>query len=164
LKTIKFNPEFIPLVLSGEKTQTRRPMKPQPVLGDDFYYMWNDDYVKGFHWPDDWLRYRFCEFDKSHNKIPAGNIWEDLQIEGTDLSICLIDCWIERLDLITAHGCISEGFKPQLPIDSPVNERAYLRSAFFDKWDEIYKDTEFVSSNDPWVWVYSFSLNKREAG
>lgn len=44
---IKFSDEMLAAVIDGRKTQTRRLMKPQPVLNGNFYEVFGAGWSKG---------------------------------------------------------------------------------------------------------------------
>ena len=135
LKTIKFNPQFIPLILSGRKTQTRRPVKPQPEKNCDSPYNHN-----GIS--------RICPYGKNGDllQIEDPNNTNNVLIEVTNT-------FIEPLKDITHHDAIAEGCNPH-----PDNPYMSVNGDIEKLWNEIYGETEFKWENSPWVWVIEFKV------
>ena len=151
---IGFSAELLDAILAGRKTETRRPMRPQPLddaLGEPpvatgdrlaIRESWCRDPAGGFAYQRDggrpagvarWTPSRFMPRD-------AARLF--LAVKGVDAA---------RLSAIDEAAAIAEGFAR-----SPLGNLS-ARDAFLATWDTFYGDSPFAVANDPWVWVLRFA-------
>jgi hypothetical protein len=180
-RPILFRGELVREILAGRKTQTRRPVKPQPDFaapteGDLSALLERCPYGR----PGDrlWVRETFCKLDREH--------WNDPRLPKFHLSTrygtprrnavayraeCDADSercrkelgyrwtpsihmprWASRLTLdIVAVGL--ERLTRIVACDAEKEGVADV-AAFAAKWDEIHGAGAF--RGDPWVWVIQF--------
>ena len=141
MKELKFKDEFFDLILEGKKTQTRRPIKPQPKGIDAFRKgLVNEAWQAGF-----------VDIECPYGEV--GNV-------GTIGDIVIKDIRIERLQDISVDDIRAEGVIQRFP---NINDRftpQILLGSFMEMWNDIYFETEFSFQSNPWVWVIEFSLFK----
>ena len=167
-RPIHFNPEMIKALKEGRKTQTRRPVEPQPVFEVDAHMV---RYGKNFHnkrgkffkpqnawqfiaevFPSDCPEFATCstivpqDFWRCPFGEPGDRLvpWEDLEVvlEITDIRV-------ERVQEISEEDCFSEGLKLSCPGMSILWDMKSL-------WDSIYEKKGFGWDANPWVWVIEF--------
>lgn len=151
---MSFSPELLAAILAGRKTETRRPMRPQPQ-GDRFdeppaapgdrlavREPWCRDpaggyaYQRGGRLPRGvgrWTPSRFMPRDATRLFLP---------ITGVDAA---------RLSAIDESAALAEGFAR-----SPLGNVS-ARDAFLATWDTFYGDSPFAVAHDPWVWIIRFT-------
>lgn len=151
---IGFSAELLEAILAGRKTETRRPMRPQPA-GDEFdappvvagdrlaiRESWCRDPAGGFAY-------------QRGGTLPAGvRRWTPSRFMPRDaarlfLNVTAVDA--ARLSTIDETAAIAEGFAR-----SPLGNVS-AREAFLATWDTFYGDSLFAAANDPWVWVIRFT-------
>lgn len=145
---IKFSNEMLAAVIDGRKTQTRRLMKPQPVLNGNFYEVFGAGWSKGIKRvtvaPGHSLERNF-PYGQVDKKIPFAD--KDGDIKG---EIEIVDVWLQRVQDITLGdickeiGCGLYDFKPAY----------YGFEVFADTWSSIYGRANWTTN--PWVWVIEF--------
>ena len=157
--TIKFRDEFIVSILHGEKTQTRRPMKPQP----------------------EWIRPAVSPDGHAHGYLgsgpvdgvlsPYGGVGHRLRFNLPNGAYALLEITgvrCERLQVIDeadaiAEGCLDGGCLNCGESSHPVpcgcaNPKPDHRDTFAQLWQSIYGDSAFEWHANPWVWVYEFRV------
>lgn len=144
MKTINFAEQFVPLIESGRKTQTRRLMKVQPSYAGGGWK---------FGGGDTFQRNRFQNILKKQ----SFKIGEIFSVNGTDLHCEITAIRVERVRDISQEDSISEGApKSHSSIDFVSRQfgfKDFSRSWFGQKWESIYPGS--WKRND-WVWVYEF--------
>jgi len=133
--SIAFTDEMVQAILDGRKTQTRRPVKPQPpprtaeAVRADGYVRWRD--ADGIY--------------MSYSPYPWGKPGRVLTIEGRlDVAIRLTDIIVGRLQEV-------------FDLDGAAQAEGVADwEAFMRLWGSIYGDTEYRWDNAPWVWVLTF--------
>lgn len=153
MKTINFAEQFVPLIESGRKTQTRRLIKPQPHECHNGDLIWKDRLIGSSIPERDWSRLVYPE---AWLVSPFGHS-EIYKVNGTALKIKITDIWIERVRDISQEDAISEGApKSHSSIDFVSRYfgfKDFSRSWFGQKWESIYPGS--WSRND-WVWACEF--------
>ncbi|MBD1229259.1 hypothetical protein [Xenorhabdus griffiniae] len=159
MKQLKFNGEMIDAILAGTKTQTRRPIKPQPQL-DEQKLSQMGAIAEGFTlaevvngaWQAGFIDVGcpYGEFgDITNFTDKDGNIKGRLEIT---------DVRVERLQDISRKDAIAEGGPPSHTSIDAVSQQFgfpdFSRSWFAQTWWSIY-DKESWAAN-PWVWVIEF--------
>ena len=84
-RPILFNAEMVRAVLDGRKTQTRRPVKPQP-----YTVPWRDAYGnadEALFWRyaeprEDWPYPRFCQLGQPGDRLWVREAWQDTRSPG----------------------------------------------------------------------------------
>ena len=81
-RPILFNAEMVNAILAGNKTQTRRIMKPQPVnetawVGGMHCLTWIHKEVAG---PDGWLMHNLCPLGKVGDRLWVRETWNKTRI------------------------------------------------------------------------------------
>ncbi len=158
-------------LLAGQKTQTRRPIRPLPVGVTTLDHR---------PWPADaagrpitcrlatagstlWVREPWAFAPDGSARLYEADLgpaaaatrsWKGGRFLPRDASRMLLDVKEvrpERLDELTDDDARAEGMPPGL-FD-------HLPTIWFRRlWDGIYGDGEFASSSNPWVWVICFSV------
>jgi hypothetical protein len=166
-RSISFNDQMIDAILSGNKTQTRRPMKPQlEMTSIDFEYAGT------------WKSWALPMPDGSNilypngkaeilSMCPYGAIGDRLRVpENPDILLEIVDIRVERLQDIAEADAKAEGIEDasgavefysmidkarqfSYPLDSP-------QALFAAFWDEIYPQSGMQFEDNPWVWVVEF--------
>ena len=144
---IKFSDEMLAAVIDGRKTQTRRPMNPQPVLNGNFYQVFGGGWSKGIKRvtvaPGHSLERNF-PYGLVDKKIPFAD--KDGNIKG---EIEIVDVWLQRVQEISQEDTLAEGFS-----GDGISGSAAAYAQFADIWISIYGAESW--SENPWVWVIEF--------
>ncbi|MBW5406925.1 hypothetical protein FNH25_08770 [Morganella morganii] len=145
---IKFSDEMLAAVIDGRKTQTRRLMKPQPVLNGNFYEVFGAGWSKGIKRvtvaPGHSLERNF-PYVLVDKKIPFAD--KDGNIKG---KIEIVDVWLQQVQDITL-GDICKEIGRGLYDFKPAH---YGFEVFADIWSSIYGRGNWLTN--PWVWVIEF--------
>jgi hypothetical protein len=161
-RAIRFKDEMVRAILDGRKTQTRRPLKPQPEgewglpgrqsgpygrVGDVLWVqevfatnlMGTHDYRASVH-PEYHPDFSW----RSSAQMPRNASRIDLSITGLR---------IEKLQDISRGDCMAEGcpFPNMEKGENPVDWFAGL-------WDEIYAKKGYPWQSNPWVYVIDFKV------
>lgn len=129
--------ETADLVMSGDKTQTRRPLKPFDELrttDEGISYIYNTQM----------RRVRFC-VDKIYAVQPGRSK------HGIGY-ICIKRIRVEKLLSISARDCAAEGIMAD--VNGPPHMAFIL--GFMATWKRLYKGTPYASEHDPDVIVLEF--------
>ncbi|MGI3375891.1 ASCH domain-containing protein [Providencia manganoxydans] len=144
--SIKFNDAMLSAVMDGRKTQTRRPIKPQPKVTEDELRKlgaWQDGYSLSEQVCAAW-RHGFIDPD-----CPYGEIGDIINIADKDGNIKgkveITDVWLQQVNDINENDAKAEGF------DGKLN--SYI-SDFYAVWIGIYGIDSWM--NNEWVWVIEF--------
>ncbi|TVP11758.1 hypothetical protein [Shewanella sp. KCT] len=169
---ISFTSEMMQAILDGNKTQTRRPIKPEIVSSIEFMGGSNEeskefDFIGLTHeaWKDDsgnthdpeWLVY--CTEYPEEGVTPIGKLYGALgdKIIVTDGELTalveIIGFRAERLQDISEQDAWAEGCEGY---DDDVTGGKNGYSEFSELWASIYGDESWQSN--PWVWVIDFKV------
>lgn len=171
MQSLKFKPEFIPLIRDGRKTQTRRLVKPargkqsQWASVDSLTtcpscYLCKVDGELGaqFQHPHAGTVQGGIEIPKNSpygwfkSPYDVGNI----ALVTDELSIKITDVRVERLRDISEEDCLAEGCRGYA--DDKVTKYTPPHAHFKQVWDSIYNAGSW--DENPWVWVYEFKVVK----
>ena len=170
-----FNTEMVKAILEGRKTQTRRPVKPQPS-GEFCRY---DLYIKGqalwssgdvrhspFGIPGDriYVRETWCkmktasrpEDNRIHYLASAGKnnfLWRPsihMPREAARLFLEITDVRVERVRDISEEDAIAEGMKSLGFTEGNPHKALYAQL-----YESIYGPDSWEKD---WVWVYKFKV------
>jgi hypothetical protein len=137
-KPLKFHSLWIPAIFEGKKTQTRRPIIPQPESVEALYP--NDESHMEF-WnliEEPSARASWCPYGK------PGDLLEDLP----GLKLKITGLRVEQMYDISEQDLKAEGME---------GETCGMRAAFHELWNAFYKSQpDFHWENNPWVWVIEF--------
>ena len=162
--SISFTMPLLSAILSGQKTVTRRPVRPAPAsVVNGAPVLTDGSAISPFASPGDrlWVREKWARLDDgtfayaleeptrsvrwiSSRFMPRAAARHFLSVQGVSVA---------RLSAMTEADALAEG----AAADPPANlygPLAWFRTA----WDAIYGDTRFASAHDPWVWVIAFEL------
>jgi hypothetical protein len=168
-QSISFNEEMINAILDGRKTQTRRPLEPQPVGLPEGAYC--DPYNKNFDYFTFWTKdHKMC--------LPEGNVkikgkitahWKCLYGKPGDrifvkqspnIKLEITKIRVERLQNIGHDDIKAEGlsYKNIAATQRKFNLDFFdaVKHQFLELWDSIYGKTDFAWNKNPWVWVIEF--------
>lgn len=148
---IKFSDEMLAAVIDGWKTQTRRPIEPQPDVTEESLRelgAWQDGYTLSEQVCSAW-RHGFidddCPYGQAGDIIPFAD--KDGNIKG---KIEITDVWLQQLHAITLGGICKEigcGLYDFIPA-------TYGFEVWEELWKSIYGEENWQSN--PWVWVIEF--------
>ncbi len=185
-RPITFNEEMIKAILEEKKTQTRRPIKPQPEHKQKSIYcpygkigdkLWVKEKHKLQATEDGWLVMYSdgkillspCDVDPWTDEI-----WfEDMENQNwrspifmprwaSRIILKITNIRVEKLQNITEKDFYAEGgfFKEKKPGFSAWHIAGYSSStnknAFKELWNSIYAKKGFGWNSNPWVWVIEF--------
>ena len=143
---IKFNDAMLSAVMDGRKTQTRRPIEPQPKLNEDHLRQMGaiaEGFTLGQVVNGAWQA-GFVDAD-----CPYGEIGDIINFADKDGNIKgkieITDVWIQQVNDISEKDAQAEGFDGY--------ENAYS-SEFALMWNAIYGIDSWI--NNEWVWVIEF--------
>lgn len=155
MKDISFNEEMLEAVLSGRKTVTRRPIKPQPVIAHET--------LPGSYFFEPKLgAFKYLSEENEDEYIsmncPYGKPGDVLTIRGTDHKIEITEVRVESVQDITEMDCQREGIKDKRAMNLygqnvPTHR---FKTSFMILWNSIYGDTDFKWENNPFCWVIKF--------
>jgi predicted RNase H-like HicB family nuclease len=163
-RQITFSAPMVRAILAGRKTQTRRPVEPQPVgrlwnppadtpcLEDDArikhpcpYGVPGDRLWAGEPWASVGLLGRtLYQADFWQDQGPKWRPSTDMPRELSRLTLEVVRARVERLQAITEADAAAEGVEAGQGI-----------AGFARLWDTFYADHASWESN-PWVWVVEF--------
>lgn len=169
-RPILFNGDMVRAILRGQKTQTRRPVKPQPDMvrprkrfDDARWKSWSCPLGK----PGDrlWVRETFAyepdfgvayradegdEFPGMERQKWTPSIHMPRALSRITLGITAVHP--ERVQDITEDEAIKEGVVDPVMGTYGMNPKTVFR----DLWNDIYAKTGFGWDANPWVWVINF--------
>ena len=175
-RPIIFNTEMVKAILDGRKTQTRRPIKPQPRVtnkANDFFITLGMVEECPFGKVGDRLYVRETialnrnpnnlravspmyradnspvKMDCGFYKFPKGNTCSSIHMPrwASRITLEITDVRVERLQDINAEDSLAECVKWDGMYEHP-------RDNFIHLWNSIYKNW----ADNPWVWSIEFKL------
>jgi len=166
-KQLKFTPGMSRKAETGEKTQTRRPIEPQPSEGwypyawCEIHKMIDGEFVLKNGHPV-MLGLGYCNHDGGEGYVcPYGKPDDHFEWDGQEYEIT--DIRVERVQDISEEDAQTEGmqrpilYDPSKDIGMPVYPMTgQYKDAFKAYWDFIYAAKDFGWDANPWVWVIEF--------
>ena len=184
MKKINFLPTFIPLILSEEKTQTRRCIKHN-VANNMLNAFKNTAYKRGYiipkiieeyapfkkneilYIPEPWMldhvtKKGIVTKSSMESASPSAsqrivfNSAESMPKEYAKIFIKIVDIKIDKVQNIGDIGLHKEGIRNDIPnmLSEPSRLQEKIRK-FKNIWNSIYNEP-FSYKNNPYVWVYTF--------
>lgn len=165
---ITFNAEMIEAILAGRKTQTRRPVEPQPIslarstagtarwelVDGDWGVRWSADY------PASWAIGHRCPYGQPSDilkvRLATDGREMPMNTENGRLRLRVTAVRVERLQEIDEDDAIKEGVDEVSIADVPRQATWSRRDDFAQLWDFFYADRGLGWKQDPWVWVLEF--------
>ncbi len=168
-RPIAFNGAMARALLAGQKTQTRRPIRPMPA---------GETEQAGRRWPATasgtviecklasvgdplWVREPW-QLDGAKRRYEADvgpaaarqTTWRpgrSLPRDASRMTLLVLDVWPERLSEMSEDDIRAEGMPPGLFDAAP-------RLWFERLWDQFYGRSEFAAKHDPWIWAIRFDV------
>jgi hypothetical protein len=153
---MKMNQDMIHAYMSGQKTQTRRVIKPQPeplYIGWIFKDKWT--FAKGNLSDPKFMSGVYSE-------CPYGQPGDELQFENTCFRTKITNIRVERVQDISLADAEAEGIHRY----RDGNYKIYTKTSSFGTqnpgasfkslWDSMYEKRGFPWRSNPWVWVIEF--------
>ena len=186
-KPILFNTDMVRAILAGQKTQTRRLMKPQPTKprwNNIGWLGWDDGHGRRMKspcetgdvlwvretWNGDWADHYIYKADGG-SAVAAGYerepIWHPsihMPKEAARIFLRVKRVEVERLQDITAEDCIREGVEEA--VLSVVGEE-FTKGIFSAIWDSTIKKADlpyYGWDANPWVWAIEFERCEKPEG
>jgi hypothetical protein len=164
-RPLSFAADMIRAVQAGLKTQTRRPMYPQPdrVVEGRFFRANGREIVCPFGLPGDrlWVRERFAETPSGTILYAADPVkgrsrldWQQsryLPREASRLTLRVLSTRPQQLQDISEADARAEGYDPARESLSPIDWFARL-------WDRLSAIESLRWAANPWLWVVHFEL------
>lgn len=169
-RAIRFNDEMVRAILDGRKTQTRRPIKPQPGAGMEHILSLYQSFLSrgrekyGDIGDDLWVQEVFAinlagNYDyraSVHPEYHSDFTWRSstqMPREASRIDLLITRFRIARLQDITRGDSMLEGcpFQNMEGGDNPMDW-------FSGLWDSIYKAKGFSWESNPWVYVIDFKV------
>lgn len=158
---ISFLPAMIQAIERGDKTQTRRIIKPQPIQLADGCWHYAGDVPSGYR-NATFMRYMLTLYS------PYGQVGDVLSVIGSpDLKIQITKIQVERLKNISPTDALKEGVDTQFIDDcgsyceyksrSEDGKKNKIIKRFKKLWQSIYGNDPVKGWDaNPWVWVIEF--------
>lgn len=183
-KPILFNTEMVKAIIAGNKTQTRRVIKPQPDyingraggrdIGDPIYKGKKVKYryeIGKTLWVRETFNDNWC--DKILYKADGGSAieagyksepkWKPsiyMPRKVARLFLKVTDIRIERVQDISEHDARAEGVDLISMAEHPRQATMSRKADFKQLWDSINKKRGYGWDKNPYVWVYNFEVIK----
>jgi hypothetical protein len=172
---IQFNAEMLRLIVDGHKTQTRRPLKPQPVHDEKAWAAyWEGPNQEGKYGPSVWgLEERPGEDVLLH--CPYGRAGDRLLCDPHPSSLEILRVWVERVQDTTYDDMTAEGVNTGGPVCAEVlmlctgtdniddAQRVMHRDCWASLWDSLYAKRGLGWDVNPWVWAIEFKSIEGES-
>ena len=166
--SILFTPPLLRAVLTGAKTQTRRPVRPAlSRVADGILIDGSGALIPMRARVGDtlWVREKWARLDDGSIVYavdePTRRVrWISSRFMPRTAArhhLLVRSVGVARLNEVDDAAAIREGAAPDASA-SLFGPRAW----FISIWDAIYGEGEFASRNDPWVWVIEFSVLNAE--
>ena len=175
MKSLIFSTQMVKAILAGNKTQTRRPINPQPVgkflkppfkPGDVLYVKetwatYTDSSGTGYMYAAEPM-FDGCE--------PGDIDWKwrspmFMPQSAARIFLKVTDVRVERLGDISPDDVIAEGFALKSCEFKQYKEPAYCgccTGCFSALWDSLYaKRPEYQWDKNPWVWKIAFERTEK---
>ena len=156
VRLLRFTDTNVAAIRNGRKTQTRRPLKPQPTVPDEFMTIG--------HWGESWATVDERQPDDGVvDEWFSFRVGETLRVvlpddADTGLMIRIENVRAERLHTIDDAGALAEGVGNQRQRESTQWDGKWV-SWFRELWGTIYgPEHAFAWGRNPWVFVYEFSV------
>lgn len=191
MKPILLNAQMVRAILKGQKTVTRRVVKPQPIAavktlyqkdgtniwrtyGSDCWYEFRAPCVPGdILWVrETWSRMETGKYlYKADNEKPISYLgWHPsihMPWEAARIFLRVTGVWAERLQDMHLIDCEKEGVQLNfVEIADLVMGSIRARERFSGVWDSTIKPKDlpiYGWDANPWVWVIEFErINKEE--
>ena len=186
IKPILFNTDMVRAILMGQKTQTRRVIKPQPTnprWNNIGWLGWDDGHGHRMKSPCEagdvlWVREAWCKDDSRY--LYRANYGENdrfyqirndiamhwhpsihMPKQAARIFLRVKEVRVDWLQAMDEEAAIAEGFS-----DSPAGTDSPL-TRFAELWDKTIKREdlrEFGWHANPWVWVIEFERCEKPEG
>lgn len=165
-RPINFNGDMVRAILRGQKTQTRRPVNPQPV----FIYT-QDGWGPLMHIPGRGVWFNAAPSDICPYGVPGDRLlvraMSNLADPDADnITLEIISVEVARVQGITDSEAIAEGAREINHVGDNSSHLTWSmgdterygspRKAFAAEWDSIYAKRGLGWRANPWVWVIEF--------
>lgn len=156
---IKFNDAMLAAVMDGRKTQTRRPIEPQPKVTEEELRSgaWQEGYSLSEQVCAAW-RHGFVDVD-----CPYGEIGDIISVTDKDGNIKgkieITDVCLQQVQEMSQGDALAEGFeltgwRPTYSDPDSGGETFTPYDKFADAWIDIYGEEGW--NINPWVWAIAF--------
>ena len=158
MQGILMKPDMIAATVDGRKTQTRRVVKPQPILetmpsssgtiANTLGYFWKGHYIGNIENLTDYARYHAGETVYIKEAWAVNTFHHFILIEAVRA---------ERVQEITYEGILAEGW--DVKTSQPVTNRTAgedARDWFLELWNSI--NPKYPWDSNAFCWVYQFRL------
>lgn len=155
-------------ILAGNKTQTRRVIRPQPVLGKPWKKWFTVDPLKvdiprqycpyGLKGDRLWVREKFSisgngyfYSDESDGSVKV--TWSSpihMPRKASRITLEITGVRVERVAEVSVKECLAEG------IQLNGRDTEDVRLLFHRGWDKLNAKRGFSWESNPWVWVIEF--------
>lgn len=174
---VLFDTEMVKAILSGEKTQTRRVVKPQPRLHDENNWPWKMTEKEGpvpydcpygevgenlwvkettifnknskSYWPVSLGYLKTSDYEKKVPSIHMPKSEARLWLEITDIKA-------HRIQSISEEDAREEGCGVAKIYGFSESDQPNFREGFFAKWIAIYGIESYYEN--PWLWAIKFKV------
>ncbi|MEE9367186.1 MAG: hypothetical protein V3W44_10895 [Dehalococcoidales bacterium] len=150
MKTLTFNAEMKAAYLAGRKSMTRRPVEqltPDWIRGQDFDIEGDPPRIIIHHHGNSFAETIECPYGLIGDPIALVDTLGDVFARERITSLHL-----EQVRDITDEGADAEGL-------NPLYWGLYTSSGRFHiLWDSIYADKGLGWAENPWVWVFGFTV------
>jgi hypothetical protein len=171
-----FNAQEVQAIISGNKTQFREVIKPQPLpfLNDNdyleflcLYTVGQKIFVKEVWGIEKYGENGECEdscgeptrtsicYKSDGDKTPITNHWDTAKSMpqwASRLTLQIKEIRVKRLANISEEDAIAEGINP--------NTTTNINNYFRNLWNATHKKPEEKFGANPWVFVYNFEVVK----
>jgi hypothetical protein len=156
-KALRFNDPMLLALLSGNKTQTRRVMEPQPTLVDEHGCWYGNNPMSlqdrpcPYGYPGDLINMQDAPATLRLTDVRTQRLWdiseEDAKAEGIEK----IESYVPGTSLWKNYG-----------YDTANNWSRRLclpQNSFSSLWDSIITKAENRWEANPWVWALTFKVH-----